>query len=238
MISERRFAQTYTAFWAQALPMGDALVRRINLARDRCADPLESTVDSERRAIVNEAAFRLMKAAVRDGAMPWQVPVDIEVRAVCEGARAFVDRLRRSSEGPLAHVTDTEIHEAQKISNRLTRFFVLHERDVSHCVSPHFHGCGVLQSCSGDILAGNTLYEIKAGERDFRLIDVRQLITYCVLNHQAGTYSIENVGLLNPRVGVYFKSDLGSFVHAAAGRSLVELAVDVIDFLSTARGSR
>ena len=93
------------------------------------------------------------------------------------------------------------------------------------------------QQCKADVLFGETLYDIKAGDRDFRLVDVRQLITYCALNHAVSNYTINKVGVVNPRLGVFFNVGVDELVEGMTGTSAVELFEEITTFLSTDRRS-
>lgn len=238
MISETHFASAYTAFWDQLLPMGARLVRHINLSRERWCEPMMSSVPADRRALVNEAGFRLLRARSRNGHILAQNEVSPdEELGICESARVFLEGLRRTSSGPLLGLTGEELQEAKQLAQRLSDYIDVCESGHPVLVSPSFQGCGILQACSADLFVEPTLYEIKAGDRDFRLVDVRQLLVYCALGLYSDSLRIIDVGLLNPRLGVYFRLDLDSLVRAASGRSVVETTNDIIEFLSRDAGS-
>ncbi len=57
-------------------------------------------------------------------------------------------------------------------------------------VSPRFEGCGWLDECEADFLTSNVLVEVKAGDRAFRSIDLRQVLIYCALNFASKKYDI------------------------------------------------
>ena len=50
-----------------------------------------------------------------------------------------------------------------------------------------FHGCGFINQCYGDILIKNneesTIVEVKAGERNFTISDLRQILIYAGLDY-------------------------------------------------------
>ena len=55
----------------------------------------------------------------------------------------------------------------------------------------------------GDLISSDALFEIKAGDRFFRSVDVRQLIMYGALNSVSQSYQINRLGLFSiPRVGI------------------------------------
>src|SRR6266404_7727905 len=90
-------------------------------------------------------------------------------------------------------------------------------RNPAMIVSPLFPGCGFVDESEGDLLVGNTLYEIKSADRNFRLVDFRQILVYLALNTSARTYDIHNVGLINPRTGVYFEIKVDEFARSLSG---------------------
>jgi hypothetical protein len=129
--------------------------------------------------------------------------------------------------------SDSDVLEAIQLARRTKQFFRTNGIDSLE-VFPEFLGCGWLSSCAGDVYAQGTLYEIKAGDRAFRSIDLRQLLTYCALNFAAKKYDIADVCLLNPREGTFAQFDLNALCGALAGRSAVEVLGDIVEYVSDA----
>lgn len=90
-------------------------------------------------------------------------------------------------------------------------------------IKPKFSGLGKLNTCEGDVFADGTLYEVKAGGRPFRSLDLRQLILYLTLNRFSGQYDIQNLGLYNPRQGFHFLIPHNEFSMHFSGLSSEEL---------------
>jgi hypothetical protein len=219
--------------------MGANLVRRINLGTERWCPELVSRVDSNRRGVVNEIGFRLFRARVRNEGREIVAELsEKDVAVAVEKARLFVERLPRRSREPVTVPTKMEVAEGAVIAERIVEYTKSVGVGQSILVSPVLPGCGILQACSADLLVGKTLYEIKAGDRDFRLVDVRQLLVYCALNQQSKKYEVEDIGLLNPRVGVSFVLGSEALAQEASGRSMVELSSEIINFLSREQVSR
>ena len=103
---------------------------------------------------------------------------------------------------------------------------------------PEFSGCGFVDFSVGDILIGEELYEVKAGERQFRSTDVRQLLTYCALNFAAKRYSIKKAGCVNPRRGTYFSFDVNALAFEMSGKSSTELLAEIVYYMSNSGISR
>ena len=232
MISERKLCMQHTSFWRQTLPLSEAFVRSANLARERFERPLESSVDPDRRALVNETGFKLFAENVENGSV-LRRNVSLEsVDALSSAASSHISHLRASGETTSPLLDPVEKAEAAGVAEALLFFFATSERGSRLKVSPRFPGCGVLRQCEGDVLAGRTLYEIKAGDRDFRSMEFRQLLVYCTLNHLARAQDIEYVAVLNPRLGIYFKTTAEDLVESMSGKRGVELYAEIIDFIS------
>jgi hypothetical protein len=131
-----------------------------------------------------------------------------------------------------------EIHESVALGKRLRDYFRHYERGHAIVARPQFLGCGIIDPCEGDLLAGTTLYEVKNVERDFRLADLRQLLCYCALNAASPTYKIDNVGLVNARGGVYYIVNLNALCLAAGGTSATALLSEIANYISVDRPSR
>ena len=122
------------------------------------------------------------------------------------------------------------------IAERLRKFFKNGGRKV--VVRPIFYGCGFIDTSEGDVIFGDTLYEVKTVERTFRSSDVRQVLTYAALNSGSGQYSISRFGLFNPRRGNYCELDLDDVCVGISGRPAQELFSIVIETISSGDISR
>jgi hypothetical protein len=235
MISERKFAASYTSFWNQVLPRVDGYLRRINGLCERYEDeiPVTASAHRDRRAIVNELGFRLFQAACAEKHVS-----DRRVREIAESVRQYVERLSKENDGVVREpVAEKEIDEAAAISASLKVYFKgTPIRELLFW--PQFPGCGILHATKGDIIHGKKLYEVKAGDRSFRVTDMRQILTYCAMDFSAGKYGIEEVVLLNPRRGTHFCTSIDQLVKESSGGSPVDFFSNVIEFLSAETNSR
>ena len=73
MITERKFASSYTTTWRELLPRCEEYVRSINLGVNRYLAPFESDLSPEVYGIVNEAAFRILIASMRTNKSAYEI---------------------------------------------------------------------------------------------------------------------------------------------------------------------
>jgi hypothetical protein len=226
VISDRRMAQGFSSFWQELAPMADAYIRSINLRKERLGPPLKSSLRAERRGLVNEFAFRLFRYEIEHGNKPNTAAEGKLATAV----RQFIRSMPRMEQG-VAPIGTVERAEARKLRDRLATAFVATEGEPALIVGPRFPGCGRMLPCEGDVLQGVTLWEVKPGERDFRVHDLRQLLLYSALNHVGRTYAIESIGILNPRSGVYVAEELSAVCMSIAGRTPNDIFEEIQQFL-------
>jgi hypothetical protein len=99
-------------------------------------------------------------------------------------------------------------------------------------IKPAFPGCGWVSDAEGDVLNGFTLYEVKAGERHFRLADIRQILCYCALDFSSKRYGIQEVVLINPRTGTLIREDLNSLCRKISGTGSADVLSEIISYIS------
>jgi hypothetical protein len=231
MISERKFASVFTSFWRETLPMEDGFIRFANVHALHFARPLYGG-DAEDRGLVNEAAFRLFVGSrtSQGGGKP-------DIDAALSEARVLVSPLAGSGHGE-SSVSMTGRAVIVELARRLAHFFDKSGRYHSVTPLPHFSGCGILSDCHGDIIADRTIFEVKAGQRDFRAPDIRQVVTYCALNSETRGHDISNIGLINPRRGISYVISSEEFARAVARVCASELFGAIVDFLVAEGTSR
>jgi hypothetical protein len=227
MISEHKFANSYSSFWNQLLPIADSFLRHLNLASERFATPITSSlpIDRDRRSVVNELGFRLFRERTITGSLSEEKVTSIE-RAV----REYIERLVPSI-SKLASLTKEERTEADKIAKSLASYF--YKPDLSKIIFwPQFKGCGQLGACKADMICKSKLVEVKAGDRQFRVTDIRQIITYLALNFSSQQYQLANIVLVNPRTGKEYECTVETLIESCSGRKPVDVFSDIIDFVS------
>ncbi len=238
MISERTFAARYTSFWRQALPMAEEVTDVINKHEKKDFSPPRGLPDQDlRQDLIGELSLSWFTARVVDGRVSKNRPDQSEIDRRTEEASVFIGRLRGSPVPELPSPSEVELKEAEYLTDALTRFVRKQERGQLIVAAPEFAGCGLLEACSGDLLIGQTLFEVKAVDRGFHQPDLRQLVIYCALNFANPRHDVRRIGLINPRRGTYFRSDLEWIVQMLSGQGAAELFYEILDFVSTERVS-
>jgi len=239
MISGIKLASSFTSFWQELLPTGEAFVRRMNLDKERFDVPLDSKIEAARHALVNEMAFITFKLSLSNGFSLDRIQYSKkELSQIYLYAWQSVQRSHWFIGSEADQPNDIERDEIIEIARRLRYFFREFHSSKTLTLSPSFPGCGFVDDCEGDVFVEQALYEIKAGERTFRLVDVKQILVYLALNQCSKHYEINRVGFLNPRMGVFYSLDVEELVLRLAGKSSVELLSDIVYFVSSSGVSR
>jgi len=230
VISETRFAGSHSAFWQQLLPMTEEYVRALNKSVTQFADALPSDEPPSSRGVVNELGFRFFVAALQRAVTVSALSESVRRSCIAESV-GFVRSFRQADRMPVREPTQGQQREAQLIGDRLLQFF---SRTPSDLVlpEPRFAGCGWIDECYGDVLVGYTLVEVKAGDRLFRGVDLRQLLVYCALNFAAKTGDIATLCLVNPRLGILFQESIEKVCQETSGRSAAEVLGEIVEYIS------
>lgn len=228
MISERKFSNSFSSFWNELLPTADSFVRRMNLSLERYCPPTESILetDPDRRSVINELSFRLFMNLAKGKKLSStdKTKLSIEVSN-------YIKKLAPNINITLP-ISKEELNEAESLSSSLTEYFS--DLEIKTLMFwPAFKGCGRIHLCKGDIISKDKLIEVKAGDRRFRITDVRQIITYLSLNSISKQYVLEHMALVNPRNGLSFETTVENLIDDCSRRKPVDVFGDIIDFLST-----
>ncbi len=105
-------------------------------------------------------------------------------------------------------------------------------------VRPVFDGCGYIDASEGDVILGDVIYEVKTVERQFRGTDIRQVVTYAALNSLSKQYTVSNIGLFNPRSGMYFQENIDVLCWEISGKTGQELFSEIEKAISSGETSR
>lgn len=219
------------------MPLGDSFVRFMNSSYERFNGPRELKLKSSLNSRISELSFRIFDASVKTGIDLWSAPDgDPTVAELANDVVGYISRIDHNIAADV--MSDAEIAGAKNWARSL-RFFTMHMcPQQSITMQPTFDGCGIVDRCEGDMLIGTTLWELKNVERDFRLADLKQLLTYCALNYASQQYLIESVGVVNARQGVCFRISLTSLALMAAAMSESELLGEIVRYITMDAPSR
>ena len=237
MISEKQFSEQFSGFWNQYLPLlTPQVIAQMNVSgtpmpdsRGFVAKPLAATEESANNDLVADTGFGIFTAAIQAGKSVHSIRNGALLKQITESAFERIKRLR-SPEGKakMKHLRGTD--DSMELAVRLEDFFEGEGPDDT-VIQPRFKGCGILDSCYGDLFMGRTLYEVKCVERNLRGIDIRQVLTYCALNYQSQQFEIEEVCIVNPRRGISFTFDIEALAQKVSGKNSAELFHQIGDFL-------
>lgn len=237
MISEKQFIYNFNFFWNSLLPTSSLLIKKIN--EDlyvRQNEYLQSSITGRRRSYISFISFQLFTKATEELIALDNFPY-VSYQMI-EGI--YIDQFSELEEDDpdiTSPLKSFEYSEALILAQRLLAYFSkISEGSIT--TNPAFKGCGFLNNCFGDTIVDETLYEIKMVNRNFRIQDCKQLLTYCALNYASKQYSISAVALYNPRSGKVATFKINDFCLLMSGKSSTVLFGEIIEFVSGGGVSR
>jgi hypothetical protein len=196
---------------------------------------MKTSTSPMRRGFVNEVAFATFcQSSRRELAWPPEKLTKIEIDQAVAHVQALSVHREVSADG----LSDEELLDIEEQRNRLIRMFSFDRPAGALIIEPLFPGCGIIDACKGDLIFSNILFEVKAGERLFRSIDVRQLIMYSALNYVSKRFKIERVGLFNPRIGISATISIDDLSSEICGKQSAELFSEIVSAISSGEMSR
>jgi hypothetical protein len=231
----------HSSFWRGLAPTTDLFVRRLNLGHyDREFAEMKFATAPARRGIINEIAFSAFCKSSA-GQVSWPPPplttaeLDEAVSYVLSQSVRREARAEFQWDGDLSAEERLDIEEQR---NRLVRVFSFNRPAGSLVLEPSFPGCGIIDTSKGDLIASNTLFEVKAGDRLFRSVDVRQLVMYGSLNYISRKFRIDRFGLFNPRIGVSANIPVDDLCIEISGKPSADLFSEITSAISSGEISR
>jgi len=235
MISEHDFASGYGSLWHSLSPLSDGYWKIENMLVKRALPPMGSRADVKMRGVVNETAFRAFCTIQGDKSTVDPARAMAAVDSSAPGAVEYVARLTSRFKPTHADFDDHCRRESAHLALRLLHYF---PGTGATTLRPAFRGCGLLSACEGDLIEGDCLYEIKAGDRAFRIADLRQLLIYSALAYAAGELKFSRIGLFNPRTGSAWVRTLDQVCSAIAGVKAADTLSALVGTFSAASVSR
>lgn len=239
MISELFFCRYFTSFWTETLPGSDHYVKLINSGlQERFCPPIEISESSEKRSLINVMSYELFNMIVLNQLEQKELlSLKESSELIIEIQKKAIKFLTPVLMNPKSYesINNEEIKIITYICKTLLQRFSTKKQLT---LSPKFPGCGLIQTSEGDILEDKTLVEIKAGDRNFSILDLRQLLIYGALNYASKSqYEIEKFCLFNPRTGLQWIEDIDVIAYNLASTTAADLYTEILGFLTQGYGS-
>ncbi|MFY0626167.1 MAG: hypothetical protein JXR07_07730 [Reichenbachiella sp.] len=230
MISELFFIKTYNSFWNQLLNSAEDYIKSINAAGlEEVSEVIRDDDQPSRRILVNNVATRIFQLGIEKNILPSLLVSDnkIDLELVSEEQKERLLNLRFGSK-----LSSTLKSVEKGILLKMADGLFSHYFDKGNLqLNPRFNGCGMLFPSNGDLIYDRTLVEIKAGERNFKSIDLRQLYTYMAVSYADTKTIYDKIELFNPRNGVVWTEEVDEVSNSISGYSTIELLDEIIKFL-------
>lgn len=235
MISEKAFIQNHPSFWKTLFPLANIFMRGIQLECKQKQNDLDMYTKGRRFSFVSQIGFMVFVHCIKDARLHFpqneikkEAPWYEEIEMLCiTQFRLFED----DDDTIRAPLNNDEFEDAKKLSLRLLERFENKKKNI--LIYPEFAGCGWLDTCYGDIVVENTIYEIKSVNRNYNISDYRQLMVYCALNHLSKQHNIQTIALYNPRKDILCTHKLEDFASAISGATFNDLCWEIINYIGS-----
>jgi hypothetical protein len=226
MISERKFAHTYTAFWNNLTPLSNYCVHTLNENAKTFAKTITTNSAPYKRALIAEIGFELFVYSLQFGKVKNIKELGININDVVLHSKHRL--VKELNEYRVNQTLDSvDLIEINGIAQNLLTYF--NKTDISLLkVRPSFQGCGVINKCEGDFVYGDDLIEIKSVNRTLRVIDVRQILVYLALDFIERRKVFKNIIFINPRLGTFIKLTTANLAVEISGMELFDLLNQIV----------
>lgn len=214
MISEQHFSTSFTSIWHDIIPLADTYWRRENLRVEHWSSPVENLAPIRIRGFINELAFEIFRKAVESDTKTQTKYLLPLLDDSIENVSKYILRITNDTQSVTLEMDEESKLETIALASNLLHFFSHRESIIFR---PKFSGCGIVASCEGDLIYEDCLYEVKAGDRGFRVSDLKQLLIYSSLAFTREESAFSSVGLYNPRSGFFWKRTLDSVCLELSG---------------------
>ena len=214
MISEQHFSSSFTSIWHEIIPLADTYWRRENLRVTREGTPIKNTAPINLRGFLNELAFEsFTRLKMSNRPASKDIIISIANEAL-DNVADYIFRITGDNQSVALTLDDSCEEEVFRLARNLIQCF---PDGTDIIFRPRFSGCGLVSACEGDLIYKGCLYEIKAGDRGFRVSDVKQLLIYSSLAFSKGDLTFSKVGLFNPRNGYHWERTLDQLCVELSG---------------------
>jgi hypothetical protein len=230
MTSETKFASGYSSVWREITPLSDGYWAIENMLTRRVVEPLQNRAPKDMRGLVNELAFIGFSKLANTSSKPSPKQISTTIESEIRTAVDYINRVSFADNIKHENVDSVCINESGLICKRLLDFF---PSGTTRIIRPQFMGCGIVNSCEGDVQVGESLYEVKAGDRGFRVSDIRQLLIYAALAYSSDNLSFTKIGLFNPRTGMAWTKSIDEVCIAISGTKANDVLPRVVEHMQT-----
>lgn len=217
MISERDISEKFSAIWKQHFPL--LTPNFIRVFNDNQITAINTkqviSVEEVRYDLVSEAAFNLSEFAFLNKVTPLNAFTEKVQSKIIEVTARGIWKPGNYAENDLT-ISEIEKQEIISIADNTLEFI---EKLGGHDVlfKPKFKGYSFIPDLYADISIGDSLFEIKTVNRNFKSSDLKQLFIYIALRQVSGEENWKFAGLYNPRKGVYCKFNIKSLIYNLTG---------------------
>ena len=206
------------------------MVRMLNASRTRSMLAYDSDRGAGNRGLINESATRVVRLALTRQLEISKLAMK-DIQAATSEAHKFIARFRSPPGMDVPELEASDVNESVQLASRLKQQLAAYWDTLSMFVS--IPGAGILDSCEADGLSGQTIIEVKAGDRLCRSRDIRQVLTYVGLAKlSAELPKIQTICILNPRVGWKLTAEVEAVLDMAGGKTLDAFIADFENYVS------
>jgi hypothetical protein len=234
MTSETKFATSFTSVWREITPLSDGYWAVENLLTRRVVPPLPNRAPKGLRGAVNELAFIGFSKLASQGKRIARDEVFTTLKESVPMTINYINRLTPTETLHEESIDEVCLREAMQLTLRLLNFF---PSGGNTQIRPRFRGCGIINACEGDVISGDQLFEVKAGDRGFRVSDLRQLLIYSALAYASDELEFSRIGLFNPRTGMAWSKSLDEVCVSISGLRANDVLPKLVDHMQVLAAS-
>lgn len=228
MIKATTYIRNYSTYWNELLPGSNRFIKYLNLDsyKSKYKEPKLETGDrTEMRHLVSDFAYVFFQSLIQNPRLITYL------KNLNKRHKIYKEILIEiSPESELIEFKKSEIEIIKEITSRI---YLKYSSKKELKPKVKFKGCGIISEGEGDLCYSNTLVELKTGERNFGINDIRQLLIYCTLQHSEDPSKVfKYVELYNPRMGLFWRSSIENLILEIAGCSAIELYNEIINHIS------
>jgi hypothetical protein len=236
MSTELSIINGYSRFWEELFIGSKIYIPIMNKQEaEKAFEPLDIEDIPQRRPLINEIAFSIFeKFCLKELDNNYVQNLNLDdtlLRKLHQEKLINLYEIIYLGRSFTHDLIEDELTIIKEMAQRLIKTFSDRE---GLKVSPTFAGCGIVHEARGDIYYKETLVEVKAGDRNFKSQDIRQLFIYGALNSkQQEPLDIKYFQLFNPRTGLIWEEEIGAIAWKIAGSSPFEVFNELIEFISS-----